>query len=168
MNSKTYIVDRTLHWISALLLLLMLMNLSSQLHSVNWDIKGQIEHRQEAVEVHAVMGIILVIFTVARLLFPYFAKTPIKKTKPKSAFHSLFIKSTHFAMYACIFLLAGTGVLLVNNYEIPLTILWFELPPDKDAFYSFFPKIHDIHTFFQQCMWWLIALHFAGAMYAKR
>jgi cytochrome b561 len=62
---KSYIIDKALHWISALLLFLMLMNLSSQLHNVDWDIKGQLEHRQDAVEMHAVIGILLVLFTLA-------------------------------------------------------------------------------------------------------
>lgn len=168
VNSKTYIVDRAFHWISALLLLFMLMNLSSQLHHMDWNIKGQLEHRQDAVEMHAIIGIILVLFTVARLVFPYLVKTPIKRIQPTSRYHALFIKTTHLALFGCIFLLVATGILLVNNYEIPLTILWFELAPNVDAFYSFFPTIHDIHMVLQQSMWWLIAVHFAGIMYAKR
>ncbi len=165
---KSYIIVKALHWISALLLFLMLMNLSSQLHNVDWDIKGQLEHRQDAVEMHAVIGILLVLFTLARLLFPYFVKTPIKRIEPKSRGHILFIKTTHFTLYSCIFLLAGTGMLLVNNHEIPLTIMWIDLAPDREAFYSFFPKTHDIHMVLKQTIWWLIAIHFAGIMYAKR
>ncbi|WP_203219222.1 hypothetical protein [Pseudoalteromonas sp. S16_S37] len=40
MLSKTYLMDRGLHWVSALLLLYMLMVLSSQIHYVDWQIKG--------------------------------------------------------------------------------------------------------------------------------
>lgn len=168
MISKSYIIDRALHWISAILLLFMLMNLSSQLHNVDWDIKGQLEHRQDAVEMHAIIGIVLVLFTVARLLFPYFVKTPIERIEPKSRAHNLFIKSTHFMLYSCIFLLMVTGILLVNNYEIPLTVFSIDLAPDRAAFYSFFPKVHEIHMILKQVIWWLIAIHFAGIMYAKR
>ncbi|MDP2716900.1 cytochrome b/b6 domain-containing protein [Rheinheimera sp.] len=168
MKSKSYIVDRALHWISALLLLFMLLNLSSQLHNVDWDIKGQLEHRQDAVELHAVLGIILVIFTIARLIFPYLTKTKIERVNPASKKHSIFIKATHVSLYACIFLLAATGLILINNYQIPLTVLGIELPPDKDAFYQVFPGIHDIHMFLKQLIWWLIAIHFFGIMYAKR
>lgn len=148
--SKSYIIDRALHWISALLLLFMLMNLSTQLHNVNWDIKGQLEHRQDAVEMHAIIGIALVFFTFARLLFPFIAKGPIKRVEPKSKRHAFFIRLTHIALYTCIFLLAGTGILLINNYEIPLSVFGFDLPPDRDAFYSFFPKVHDIHMVLKQ------------------
>lgn len=57
MQSKSYIVETALHWVSALLLLFMLLNLSSQLHNVDWDIKGQLEHRQDAVELQAFLAL---------------------------------------------------------------------------------------------------------------
>lgn len=168
MKSKSYIVDRALHWISALLLLFMLLNLSSQLHNVDWDIKGQLEHRQDAVELHAVLGITLLLFTIARIIFPYLSKTSIERVNLTSKTHSIFIKLTHISLYACIFLLAATGLALINNYQIPLTVFGIELAPDKDAFYQVFPGIHDIHMVLKQLIWWLIAIHFFGIMYAKR
>jgi len=168
MKSKSYIVDRALHWVSALLLLFMLMNLSTQLHHVNWDIKGQVLHRQDAVELHAVIGIILVLFMFARLIFPYLTKTKIERVQPEFKKHSIFIKVTHVGLYSCIFLLAATGLALINNYQIPLTVFGIELAPDQDAFYQVFPRIHEIHMFLKQLIWWLIAVHFIGIMYAKR
>ncbi|HAW94089.1 MULTISPECIES: cytochrome b/b6 domain-containing protein [unclassified Arsukibacterium] len=168
MKSKSYIVDRALHWISALLLLFMLMNLSTQLHHVDWDIKGQVLHRQDAVELHAFIGIILVIIMFGRLIFPYLTRTKIERVQPESKKHSVFIKVTHISLYSCIFLLAATGVALINNYQIPLTVFGFELAPDKDVFYQVFPKIHETHMFLKQLIWWLIAVHFIGIMYAKR
>ncbi len=168
MKSKSYIVDRILHWVSAFLLLFMLMNLSTQLHNVNWEIKGQLEHRQDAVEAHALIGITLVLFTFARLIFPYLSKSKIPRVEPKTKNHAFFIKLTHIALYSCILLLAATGIALINNYEIPLTVLGIEIAPDKQSFYSSFPKIHDIHMVLKQTIWWLIAIHFVGIMYAKK
>ncbi len=168
MKSKAYIVDRTLHWISAFLLLFMLMNLSGQLHNVNWDIKGQLTHRQEAVEIHALIGVILVGLTIARLIFYYLCKTSIQRITPESEKHALFIQTTHITMYLCIFLLAATGIALVNNYEIPLSVFGIDISPDKENFYKVFPKLHDIHIFLKQAIWWLIAIHFFGIMYAKK
>ncbi|MEO3680205.1 cytochrome b/b6 domain-containing protein [Rheinheimera fenheensis] len=168
MKSKSYIVDRALHWISALLLLFMLLNLSSQLHNVDWDIKGQLEHRQDAVELHAFLGIMLLVFTASRIIFPYLTKTRIERVSPTSKKHAIFIKVTHLSLYSCIFLLAATGLALINNYQIPLTVFGIELAPDKDAFYQVFPGIHDIHMVLKQLIWWLIAIHFFGIMYAKR
>lgn len=166
--SKTYVIDRTLHWISALLLFVMLMYLSAQLHNVDWQIKGQLEHRQGAVETHAFIGIVLLLVTLARLFLPVLVNTPIKRIELKSSRHALIVKLTHIALYLCIFLLVATGLLMINNYEIPITLLSVELPPNKDMFYSFFPAVHEIHMILKQTLWILIALHFAGIMYAKR
>ena len=168
MKSTPYIIDRALHWIAALLLLFMLMNLSTQLHNVDWDIKGQLLHRQDAVEVHALMGITLLVVTFLRVIFPYLTKTRLPRVIPKSAKHAAFIKITHIAMYICIVMLVVTGVLMINNYEIPLTMLGVELPPDRDAFYAVFPQIHQVHMLLKQSIWWLIGIHFIGIMYAKR
>jgi len=168
MKSQSYIVDRALHWLGALLLLFMLMNLSSQLHNMDWDIKGQLAHRQDAVEIHAVIGIALVLITLARLIVPLFTKTPLPRTVPKSVKHALFIKVTHYALYACIFLLAVTGLALINNYEIPLTVYGVDIAPDEVNFYDIFPPIHQFHMLLKQAIWWLIAIHFVGIMWAKR
>lgn len=168
MKSKSYIIDRVLHWISALLLLFMLMNLASQLHNLDWDIKGQLQHRQDAVELHASVGIVLVVFTLARLLYPLVTQSVIERVQPTSVSHGWFIKITHIALYTCITLLAATGIGLINNYEIPLSVFGWQLAPAGDAFYRVFPPIHTLHLALTECMWWLIAIHFAGIMYAKR
>ncbi|MFZ8201849.1 cytochrome b/b6 domain-containing protein [Alteromonas portus] len=168
MKSKTYFLDRALHWSGALLLLFMLMSLSSQLHNVDWDIKGQLEHRQDAVEIHAVVGLILLVLTLARIIFPYFAKGHIPRVVPKGPKHALFIMVTHIAMYICIVLLVVTGLIMVNNYEIPLQIYGFDLSPSKESFFEFFPKVHAVHMLLKQAIWWLICIHFIGIMYAKK
>ena len=168
MPTKSYIVDRVLHWSGALLLLFMLMNLSTQLHNVDWDIKGQLEHRQDAVETHALIGGLLVLVTLFRIVFPYLTKTKLPRVVPKSPKHGLFIHVTHLAMYLCIFLLVVTGIGMVNHYEIPLSVYGFELAPNRDDFYAIFPDFHYWHMLFKQTIWWLIGIHFVGIMYAKR
>lgn len=168
MKSKSYIIDRALHWIAALLLLFMLMNLSTQLHNVDWDIKGQLEHRQDAVEVHATIGVILLFFTIMRLVFPYITKRKIPRVQPRTAKHSAFIKITHIALYCCIFLLGVTGFLMLNNYEIPLEIYGMDFQESKNSFYQVFPKYHEIHMMLTSTIWWLIGIHFVGIMYARK
>ncbi|RZM84345.1 cytochrome b/b6 domain-containing protein [Pseudoalteromonas rubra] len=168
MNSKVYFVDRAFHWISVFILLFMLLNLSSNLHNIDWDIKGQLLHRQSAVETHASVGIILVIFTLLRLMFSWGFKKSIQRVTPKSKIHAWFISFTHIAMYLCIFLLTATGIAMVNNYEIPLSIFGFELAPSRENFYQNFPQFNDIHIFTQQAFWWLIGCHFFGILHAKK
>ncbi len=50
MLTKSYLTDRLIHWISAILLVFMIMNISTQLHNINWDIEGQLLHRRDAVD----------------------------------------------------------------------------------------------------------------------
>jgi cytochrome b561 len=168
MKSKSYVIDRALHWIAALFLLFMLMNLSTQLHNVDWDIKGQLEHRQDAVETHATVGVILLVFTIMRLVFPYLTKAKIPRVEARSAKHSAFIKVTHIALYLCIFLLVVTGTTLLNNHEIPLSVFGIDFQASKDSFYQVFPQYHEIHMMLTNTIWWLISIHFVGIMYAKK
>lgn len=168
MMGKAYIFDRVLHWLSAALLLFMLMNLSSQLHNVDWDIKGQVVHRQDAVEIHATIGLILLIVTLARIFYSMFNKAALPRIQPKGPKHAAFIKVIHLALYFCILGLVVTGLVMFNNYEIPLSLFGIELQPSKQDFYSIFPDIHRIHMLLRNTIWWLIGIHFVGIMYAKK
>ncbi|MCV2883208.1 cytochrome b/b6 domain-containing protein [Aestuariibacter sp. AA17] len=168
MKTNTYIVDRALHWSAALMLLFMLLNLSSLLHNIDWDIKGQITHRQEAVEIHALVGILLLVVTFVRIVMPFVSKEKIPRIKPTSTAHKVFIQATHIALYSCITLLVLTGIIMINNYEIPIHIFGFVVGDNKEAFYDFFPKVHAIHILLKDSIWWLIAIHFVGIMYAKK
>ena len=168
MLTKIYITDRLIHWISAFLLIFMLMNLSTQLHNIDWDIKGQLLHRQNAVEAHAVVGLLLFALTIGRLLFTWLNKAKLKRTTPRSKKHGLMIKTTHTALYVCLMSLAITGSAMISHYEIPLTVLGVELQPEKVGFYDFFPTVHQIHMVLKQAIWWLLGIHVVGVIMAKR
>ncbi|CAH9050163.1 hypothetical protein PSECIP111854_00473 [Pseudoalteromonas sp. CIP111854] len=168
MKSKSYIIDRALHWGVALLLLFMLMNLSSQLHNTDWAIKGQDLHRQEAIQTHATMGILLVLLIAARLAFLFTTKATLSRAKPKNKFHEWVIRIVHATMYLSVFMLMGTGIAMINNYEIPLVIFGMEFTPDKANFYGIFPEFHDYHMLLKQVILWLIFVHFFGALLTKK
>ncbi|KZN55816.1 hypothetical protein [Pseudoalteromonas luteoviolacea] len=55
MATQHYIVDRSLHWLAACLILFILMKMSAQIHTINYQIKGQVLHRQDAIQTHALM-----------------------------------------------------------------------------------------------------------------
>jgi hypothetical protein len=57
---------------------------------------------------------------------------------------------------------------MLNNYEIPLRVYDIGFQASKDSFYQVFPKYHEIHMMLTNTMWWLIAIHFVGIMYAKK
>ena len=167
MEFKPYILDRVLYWLTVLLLLFM-VNLTTQIHYTNWEIKGQILHRQDAVEFHASVGLILLLITFLRLVLSWTMKSKLPRTPAKSPLHGRFVKVFHFAMYSSLFLLILTGLGLVNNYEIPLTIYGAELIPVRADFLQVFPTLHEIHLHLQTIFWWLIAIHFIGFLYSKK
>ena len=166
--NKLNIIDRTLHWISALLLLFMLMNLSSQLHNVDWDIKGQLLHRQEAVQLHATVGLILLAITLTRIGFGRLFEQRLTRTPARSQRHRWLVKSTHLALYLTIGTLVLTGLLMLGNYDIDLYLLGQALPGSKERYYQNFASLQSLHHSAQTCLWWLIALHFIGALYARK
>jgi len=168
MTNKAYVFERVLHWLSALFLLFMLMNLSTQLHNVDWDIKGQVEHRQDALEWHGTIGVVLLVLTLVRIIYPFLSKASIPRVIPTSSKHAAVIKVTHLALYLCIFSLVVSGLAMFNHYEIPLVLFGVEVAPNKPGFYDVFPKIHQIHMLLRDVIWWLIGIHFIGIMYAKR
>jgi len=167
MEFKPYIVDKVLHW-SIVLMLLFMLNLSTELHYTNWEIKGPLLHRQEAVQFHAMVGIIVLLFIIVRAIFTHVMRGNIPRLPPKNNKHALFIKVIHVGMYFCLLALVFTGIGLINNYEIPLSIYGIELTPVRENFLKIFPTLHDIHLVLQNVFWWLVAIHFVGFIYAKK
>ncbi|WP_342366036.1 cytochrome b/b6 domain-containing protein [Pseudoalteromonas sp. S16_S37] len=102
------------------------------------------------------------------MLYTLRFKTTLPRMTPQSRRHGIFINTVHGLLYVCIFLLAGTGIAMVTHYELPLNILGIELSAQKEGYFSTFSQFHEIHLLLQQAMWWLIGIHLAGVLYAKR
>jgi len=167
MEFKPYIVDKVLHW-SIVLMLLLMLNLSTELHYTNWEIKGPLLHRQEAIQFHATVGILILLIVISRVVFTQIMRASIPRIAPKSGKHAKFIKIIHVGMYSCLLALVFTGIGLIINYEVPLSIYGVELTPIREDFLKVFPKLHDVHLILQNVFWWLVAIHFAGFIYSKK
>lgn len=163
-----YLSDRILHWVSAAFILYMLMVISTELHTVDWQIKGQISHRQDAVQSHAFIGILLIVLTMGRLLLSKFFGASLTRTIPKSSLHKQFIKITHALLYLTIITLFVTGFAMIMNYDIPLIIYGVDLAPDSDRYYSIAVEMRDIHLKAKTLLWWLIGIHLVGFLYSKK
>ena len=168
MLSRLYIADRVLHWTIAILMLVMLMGLSSQLHNVNWEVKGQLLHRQDAVSAHATLGAILLFLTLFRVVYTRMFSARLPRFEPRSRNHGHVIAATHLALNLCIVALAASGVSMLMNYEIPLSVMGIDVESSKQDFYQTFPGIHNIHMTLKSALWWLIGIHFVGIMYARK
>ena len=165
---KAYIVDRGLHWISALLLILMLLTLSAELHTVDWDVKGQIAHRQEAVQQHAAMAFVLALVLVFRLVWSARFSTSLPRLQPKSPLHHYLVKVSHASLYFSITVMFVTGALMALTYDLPLSVFGAALGDEPQKYIDTFPQLREIHLFTQSLVGWLIVLHVAGAVYSRR
>jgi len=74
----------------------------------------------------------------------------------------------HFSMYFVLFSLIASGFLMVTNYEHPLfiiNIVSFSLGETK---LFLFNQANEIHLYLESVIYFLIAMHFAGALYSRR
>lgn len=168
MNTNEYIVDRVLHWISALLLLFMLLNMASMIHNVDYKIKGQIEHRQDAIELHATVGVLLIIFLVVRIIWGKLNKSKIPRTHIKSKRNKLFVKVIHFFMFFTPLLLVTSGVAMALNSNIPLSIFGIDISANIEGYRAFFHVSHNAHLNLITAIWWLTGIHIVGILISKR
>ena len=166
--SKPYIVDRALHWISAVLILYMLTNMGSQIHLVDYRIKGQVEHRQEAIEFHATIGAILLLVLIGRFLWFRLYQAQIPRSEIANKVHNRFIKLTHVLLYLVVGSLALTGLMMTFNSELNLNALGMLLSDGSGYNLQAYADFQSVHLNLITAFWWLIGIHFVGAIYARR
>ncbi len=163
-----YIVDRVLHWLSALGLLFMLLNMSAQLHTVDWQIKGQVAHKQDAIEVHALVGSLLLLVLLAREIW-YRAYAPhIPRQQVANPVHRRVIQLVHVMLPITIAALAITGLLMTTEADMPLSLWGMTLTDGATGMAGAYSSLHNWHLRLIELMWWLIGLHFIGVLYARR
>lgn len=167
-HSKAYITDRILHWVSSLTLLFLLLNMGAQIHYVDYQVKGQIEHRQDAIELHATVGIMLILLLVTRLLWGKLHANHIPRTSVEKNAHKVFILGTHVLLYLVPIGLLISGLLMVTNIDIPLSIFGVSIDKDMQGFIDIYQVAQTIHLNLITLIWWLIGIHVIGIMYAKR
>ena len=166
--SRAYIVDRVLHWLSALLIFFMLLNMRAQIHIVDYQVKGQVEHRQDAIQTHASVGILLLLVLLVRLVWVGMFKQDIPRHEIAKKSHQAFISLVQFLLYVTVCALAVTGFLMTKNADIPLTVYGFQISDVMESHNQFYGSVHDIHLNLISLFWSLIGIHFVGAIYARR
>ena len=169
MTDKTrYIIDRALHWCSALLILFLLLDMGTKIHTTDYTVKGAVQHKQDAIEIHLVAGIILLLILAARLVWYRYALPAKHRLTYNSPGHKWLVRGVHSSMYLVLCLLMGSGWLMISNYEHSLNILGlvdFSLDNiDQQLFFS----ANQWHLWLESGIYALIAFHVAGAMYSRR
>ena len=166
--SKPYVIDRVLHWVSSFLILFMLLNMSAQIHTVNYQLQGQLEHRQSAIETHAFTGLLLLTLLIIRIGWYVRFKAQIPRQEISKKKHRTAIKTIHALLYLTVLTLAASGLAMATNSDIPLEILGFILSDGGTQHVQQYALVREVHLSSITLFWWLIGLHFAGAIYARR
>jgi len=167
-SKKSYKIDRILHWISALAILFLLLDMGNRIHNVDYRIKGAIEHKQDAIEIHIAVALILFFSLICRLVWYQFFLHDEHKLKYESVKHKWLVRIVHTTMYTTLFLFMVSGLLMVINYEHPLNFFNIIQFSEADTNILTFNSANNWHLKFESTIYFLILVHFVGAMYNRR
>lgn len=164
----SYVIDRVFHWSSSVLIMLMLLIMGTQIHNTDYTIKGPIEHKQDAIEIHFIMGFLVLLLLLSRIIWSKFFLAKSCKSTFYSVTHKNIVRVVHFSMYFVLFSLIVSGFLMVINYEHPLYILNLVSFSQGETQRLLFNQANEIHLYLESAIYVLIVMHFAGAMYSRR
>ncbi|OUR76807.1 hypothetical protein A9Q75_16040 [Colwellia psychrerythraea] len=167
-EKRSYVIDRVLHWSSSALILFMLLMMGSQIHNTDYRIKGAIEHKQDAIEIHFIMGAFVLLLLLLRFFWSKFYLPQSRKPEFNSCMHKLVVYIVHSLMYCVLFSLIVTGIFMVTNYEHPLHILNLLTFSQGQTEIGIFNLANKFHLYLESAIYFLIAMHFTGAMYSRR
>ncbi|KZN67461.1 cytochrome b/b6 domain-containing protein [Pseudoalteromonas luteoviolacea] len=168
MANKYYVVDRSLHWFAACLILFILMNMSAQIHTINYQIKGQILHRQDAIQTHALMALGVFVLILARFVWEKGFIAKLSRQPLHGKRHQFFVQCVHACFYLVLSGLVMTGLGMAVNAEVAIQLFGVQLSDVVNSDGQLYSKLLDVHLQLISILWWLIAFHFAGAIYARR
>lgn len=167
-NETKYIVDRILHWSAALLMLGMVSTMGAEIHSTDYTIKGAVLHKQDAINIHLMMGLGLLTLIIGRIFWSAFVLEKHKKPQFKSPLHKGIVTITHLLMYGALFSMIATGVIMISNYEHPLTLLNSLSFAEAGGNLKTFTDARTAHMWMLNAFYVFIAGHVGAAIYSKR
>jgi len=165
---KTRIVDRVLHWLSAGAIIFLLFDMGTRIHSIDYRVKGAIQHKQDAIELHVAIAFVLFVTLVGRMVWYRFFLDQAYHLKYESNKHKCLVRTVHLGMYLTLFLFMISGLFMVTNYEHSLNIFGFISLSEANADKLIFNSANNWHLYFESSIYLLIFAHFIGAMYNRR
>lgn len=166
--SKPYLIDRILHWVSAVLLLFLLLNMASQIHTVDYRIKGQVGHLQSAIQDHGSIAVIMLFVLLLRFIWFRLFQQDIPRQSVESKGHNLFIKLTHLSLYLAITTLVVSGGAMALNTDFSVNLLGIQWSDGGTKDPANYFRMHEIHLTAITAFWWLVGIHVGGVLYARR
>lgn len=165
---QTYIIDRILHWLSSLSIIFLLFDMGTRIHNIDYRLKGAVQHKQDAIEIHILVATFLLAILAARLIWYKFFLHVDYQLNYENDKHKWFVRLIHSAMYATLLLLMCSGVLMIIDYEHPLNVLGllqFSLENTNNAAFA---NANKWHLLFESAIYVLIFTHVAGVIYKRR
>ena len=167
-NEAKYIIDRILHWSAALLMLGMVSTMGAEIHSTDYTIKGAVLHKQDAINIHLMMGLGLLTLIIGRIFWSAFVLEKHKKPQFKSPLHKTVVTITHLLMYGSLFSMIATGLVMISNYEHQLTLLDSLSFPENGGNLTKFTDARTTHMWMLNAFYVFIVGHVGAAIYSKR
>jgi len=164
----TYAVDRALHWTSALAILLMLWDMGTRIHFVDYEIKGIVQHKQDAIEFHMTVAVIMLVSLAARFIWSRWFLHDSYQLTYTSNKHKWLVLTVHYSLYLILALLVVTGILMITNYEHVLSFYQLISFSENNVNRPLFYDANDWHIQLQNIIYLFLCLHIAGAIYNKR
>lgn len=168
LPKTSYVVDRTLHWLSSFSIIFLLFDMGSRIHNIDYRLKGAVQHKQDAIELHIIIAVFLLIILAARLIWYKFFLHADYRLSYENTKHKWLVRLIHTAMYLTLLLLMGSGVFMIANYEHPLNVLGllqFSLENTNNASFA---NANKWHLLFESTIYALIFTHIAGVIYKRR
>jgi cytochrome b561 len=165
---KSRVIDRILHWFSAGAIIFLLFDIGFKVHTVDYRIKGAVQHKQDAIELHLLVALLLFTVLLARIVWYRYLLDKSYWLKYESPKHKIATRLAHFSFYGILFLLMLSGVVMVLNYEHPLNILGLINLSESNVVRAVFYDAHNWHLYFESAVYFLIFVHLAGVMYSRR
>ena len=165
---QIWIVDRSLHWLSAGLILLMLLNMGSLIHLTDYTVKGDVLHKQDAIESHFIEGSLLLLVMLLRGVWCFGVLPDSLKTQYHSVKHKWVVRAVHSSMSLLVFGFIFSGLVMVTNYAHMIDIIGLIQFSPSEANDLLFTQARDVHLLVESILYWMILLHLAGAIYKYR
>ena len=134
--------------------------MGTRIHNVDYRIKGAIQHKQDAIEIHIAVALILLVSLVCRLVWYKFYLHNEHKLKYESVKHKWLVRIVHTTMYTTLFLFMVSGVLMVTNYEHPLNLFNVIQFSETNTNILTFNSANNWHLTFESIIYFLILVHF--------
>ena len=165
---KSVVIDRVLHWVSALLVLFMLMEMGGQIHLTDYQVKGFVDHRYDAYVTHMMLGGLLTVLLIARLFWSHKHPSLAKRLNFSGPFHRHFVSIYHKLFYLILFVMVITGVIAMGNGEVVIALGDSQLFPFEQVNKRLFNQALDIHLFLEDLLYLYILIHVLGALHNKK